>query len=91
MATVVGKKKRLQMTLKAFKNGKVVQSTSYYVLTRIRATIQVSLTAECDFYRLRVTYNNKDDYWNEFDFTDKATALRELSTITETELVKYFM
>jgi hypothetical protein len=84
---------RLPIKVRIFnENGQLVQSYNRTIKTRIIADVQVGLTAKDAFEgTCRVTYNPKEDYWNEFNFRTYSEFIHNLNQITEKDLVKEFI
>lgn len=84
---------RLPIRVKLFdKNNKVVQTYQRTIKNRIMLDVQVGLSSESVLKgTCRVTYNMKEDYWNEFDFTTFSEFRNNLTQITEKDLVKEFI
>jgi hypothetical protein len=76
-------------TIKFIKDGRVVQTTTQTIKTRIRATLQEGKNLKMDFIRIHVTYDRQNDYWNEVDCRPE-DALAAWQTLTEKDLVKEF-
>ena len=82
---------RLALSLKCYKNGKMVQSTNMRVPTRFLALIQEKKISEYEYCVVQVTY--KTDYWNAFTFYPGqcAMAREEFRKLIEKDLVKEFI
>lgn len=93
MATIVGRKRRILVNVRFFdKNGIPV----HYCTSKIKKRIIRIVQLYSDKYGIvsgtcRVTYNKKEKYWNEFNFTDIETFLNILDIDTESKLVKEYM
>jgi hypothetical protein len=83
-------KLRLELDLKLFKNGRVVNSTKRYKKAALVAWIERVVAAEWDSGVLRVWYSRANDYWNESEFKKKSELQPLLAHLTEWDLVKDF-
>lgn len=78
------------MTIKLYKNGKVVNRTTKHVPTRLSAYLQKRSASEWTSGELVVWYDRTKNYWNKGRFNTLAEFSELLSQFTELALIKEF-
>ena len=84
------KKLRLTITVRLYKNHKLVHYANRRVKSRVLELVQRVSRAEWDLGYIKVTYNVKKDYYNHAYFKNFSQLKRLVSEFTEWELVKLF-
>jgi hypothetical protein len=85
-------KKLLSFRVTLTKNGQRVQRRTFKSKTRVFNFVQVSLASELnvDGGTVRVIYDGKNDYWNEFDFETLAELKDKMAPCVEAKLLQSF-